>query len=103
MTAELQRCRDEQVRFVTLLLASGSLQNPPTAYQFGLRMAATDAFTDEILMLTEQPVTLQTENRQGLRTPAENVPGGVSPTGTIRAFHTCGEVKDEAHTIKTQQ
>ena len=103
MSAELQRCRDDQVRFVTLLLASGSLQNPPTAYQFGLRMAATDAFTDEILMLTEQPVTLQTENRQGLRIPASNDPGGVSPTGTARAFDTCGEVIHEAHTIKTKR
>lgn len=71
MTAELQRCRDEQIRFATLLLASGSLQNPPTAYQFGLRMAATDAFTDEIFMLTEHPVSVHTgTKRQGLRIPA---------------------------------
>jgi len=42
-----------------------------SAYQFGLRMAATDAFTEEIFMLTEQPVTLHTETeRQGLRIPA---------------------------------
>ena len=70
MTADLQRCRDEQVRFATLLLASGSLQNHPTTYQFGLRMAATDALLEELL-LTEQPVTLHTETeRQGLRIPA---------------------------------
>lgn len=49
MTVDLQRCRDEQVKFATLLLASGSLQNPPTSYQFGLRMAATDAFTEDLL------------------------------------------------------
>jgi hypothetical protein len=59
--ADLQRCRDEQVRFATLLLASGSLQNPPTAYQFGLRMAATDALMEELLMLTEHPVSVHTD------------------------------------------
>jgi len=96
MTADLQRCRDEQVRCVTLLLAGHPEQH-------GLRMGLADWMMEEVLLLTEQPVTLQTENRQGLRIPAENVPGGVSPTGTARAFDTCGEVIHEAHTIKTQR
>lgn len=94
--ADLQRCRDEQVQFATLLLASGSLQNPPTSYQFGLRMAATDAMLEECFILTEQPATLHTETeRRGLIIPASDVLGGVSPTVTAQASDTCGEVNNE--------
>lgn len=96
MSAELQRCRDEQIRCATLLLAGHPEQH-------GLRMGLADWMMEEVLLLTEQPVTLQTENRQGLRIPASNDPGGVSPTGTARAFDTCGEVIHEAHTIKTKR
>ena len=96
MTADLQRCRDEQKDAATLLLAGHPEQH-------GLRMGLADWMAEEILLLTEQPVTLQTTNRQGLRILASNDPGGVSPTGTARAFDTCGEVIHEAHTIKTQK
>jgi hypothetical protein len=97
MTADLQRCRDEQIRCVTLLLAGHPEQH-------GLRMGLADWMMEEVLLLTEQPVALHTETeRQGLRIPASNDPGGVSPTGTARAFDTCGEVIHETHTIETQR
>jgi hypothetical protein len=65
VTADLQRCRDEQIRYATLLLAGHPEQH---GLQMGL--AATDALLEELL-LTKQPVTLHTETeRQGLRIPA---------------------------------
>jgi len=64
MTADLQHCRDEQIRCATLLLAGHPEQH-------GLRMGLADWMLEEILLLTEQPVTLHTETeRQGLRIPA---------------------------------
>jgi len=64
MTADLQRCRDEQVRFATLLLAGHPEQH-------GLRMGLADWMMEEVLLLTEQPVALHTKTeRQGLRIPA---------------------------------
>ena len=50
-------------------------------------------------MLTEQPVTLHTDrDRQGLRIPAADVLGGVSPTGTAQASDTRGGVKHDGNT-----
>ena len=55
MSAELQRCRDEQIRCATLLLAGHPEQH-------GLRMGLADWMMEEVLLLTEQPVTLHTES-----------------------------------------
>ena len=43
MTADLQRCRDEQARCATLLLAGH-------AEQHGLRMGLTDWFMEELIL-----------------------------------------------------
>jgi len=63
MTADLQRCRDEQIRCVTLLLAGHTEQH-------GLEMAVNDNFAEDLL-LTGHPVLVHDElERQGLRIPA---------------------------------
>ena len=53
MTADLQRCHDEQRRCATLLLASGSLQYPATAFQRGLRDGLADFALEEVLIMEE--------------------------------------------------
>ena len=54
MTADLQRCYDEQLRCATLLLAGHPEQH-------GLKMGLADWVMEEVFLLTEQPVTLHTE------------------------------------------
>jgi len=54
VTADLQRCRDEQVRCATLILAGHSEQH-------GLKMGLADWMMEEVFLLTEQPVTLHTD------------------------------------------
>ena len=58
MTADLQRCRDEQNRCATLLLAG----HPE---QCGLRMAIADQFAEELILsgfwLTERPDSAHTK------------------------------------------
>lgn len=58
VTAELQRCRAAQTAHATLLLAGHPEQR-------GLRQALADEFAEDLILsglrLTEQPVTLHTE------------------------------------------
>lgn len=63
MTADLQRCQDEQIRCVTLILAG----HPD---HHGLDMAVNDNFAQDLL-LTGHPVLVHDElERQELRIPA---------------------------------
>ena len=63
VTADLQRCQDEQIRCATLLLAGHPEQR-------GLALGVADWMMEEVFLLTEQPVTLHTDrDSQGLRIP----------------------------------
>jgi hypothetical protein len=67
VTAELQRCRDEQIAHATLILAGHPEQR-------GLRQALADEFSEDLILsglwLTERPDSAHTEKDGGIRNPA---------------------------------
>lgn len=63
MTADLERCHNEQRRCATLLLAGHPERD-------GLMLGLWDWHMEEVLILTERPGTPHTDKDGGLRNPA---------------------------------